>query len=166
MQIAFLFRQWLRKARLMRPGRFCDSSDRENSYCSAFLGGVYYRGGAINFYQRLARKRGDGYTGAGRATVWKVSLEDFIQAIVVVEFGKEDGKLQNTVHGAAAGFNEGLNVFHHHTRMHLDVGCFAGIRIIAAGMRALTGNINDAVVDDQRSDEAGVFGWLAFVIEF
>ena len=106
----------------MRPGRFCDSSDRENSYCSAFLGGVYYRGGAIDFYQRLAWKRGDGDTGAGRATVWKISFKDFVEAVVVVEFGKENGELQNAVHGAAAGFDEGLDVFHDHAGMHFDVG--------------------------------------------
>src|ERR1700688_3071578 len=47
---------------------------------SAFLRGVHYRGGAIDFHQRLAWKRGDGNTGAGGTTVWKISFEDFIEA--------------------------------------------------------------------------------------
>src|ERR1700730_6414874 len=162
---ALLCQQWPRRAWRARLGRFYDSSDRENSYFSTFLGAVDYRGGAIDFYERLARKRGDGNTGAGRATVRKISFKDFVEAVVVVEFGKENGELQNAVHGAAAGFDESFDVFHDHAGVHLYVGLLAGVRIVTTRMCALTGNINDAVVNDQRSDEAGAFGGLAFVVE-
>src|ERR1700732_460682 len=64
---------------------------------STFLGGIHNRGGAIDFYERLAWKRGDGNTGAGRATVWKISFKDFVEAVVVVEFGEKKGERQNAV---------------------------------------------------------------------
>src|ERR1700738_4967139 len=111
---ALLCQQWLRRAWRARLERFYDSSDREDSYFSTLLCSGHYRSGAVDFYQRLAWKRGDGNAGAGRATVWEISFEDFVEAVVVVKFGKKNGELQNAVHRAAAGFDESFYVFHDH----------------------------------------------------
>src|ERR1700726_3705684 len=67
---------------------------------SASLPSVHDGGGAIDFYQRLAWKRGDGNTGASWATVGKIGFKDFVQAVVIVDLGKKIGELQNTFHGA------------------------------------------------------------------
>src|ERR1700730_14566578 len=69
--------------------------------------------------------------------------------------------MQDTVHRSATRFNERLDAFHHVASMVLDV--FRKRFAFVVGVSALAGNVDHAVVNDERRDETGPGVELAFV---
>src|ERR1700676_73608 len=119
-------------------------------------------GDAVNFHQGLARQCGDSDRGAGRAAVREVSLEYLVHSVVVVNLGQEDGELKDAVHRSAARCHQGFYVFHHFWRVSFDVEWKFALGIVR--MCALAGNVDGAVVDDERGDESRS-GGLALVVQ-
>src|ERR1700730_5329348 len=119
-------------------------------------------GDAVNFHQRLARQCGDSDRGAGRAAVREVSLEYLVHTVVLVNLAQEDSELKDAVHRSAARCHQGFYVFHHFLRVSFDVEWKFALGIVR--MCALAGNVDGAVVDDERGDESRS-GGLALVVQ-
>src|SRR5260221_1251906 len=124
------------------------------------------RSDAINFDERLAGKSGDGDGCTGGTDIWKIRFENGIHAVVIVELCEKYGELKNAVHRAAACFDGSLDAVHNHLGVHFDGGSFSGIGFIAARVRALSGDVDEAVVNNQRRDETLSIGRLPVAVEF
>src|SRR5437016_3041089 len=114
---------------------------------------------AVNFYQRLAGQSRHSNGGASGTAVRKVSLEYGIHPIVILQLRQVHRELKNAVHRAAARFNDGFYAVHHHLGVHFDCRSFAGVRFVATRMSALPGDIDQSVVNNQRSDETFAGGF-------
>ena len=91
--------------------------------------------------------------------------EHRIHSVVIVQLCQKHGELKNAIHGAAARLNGGLYVVHHHLHVHFDSRSLAGIRFVAARMSALPGDVDQTIVNNQRSDETFA-GRFAVAVEF
>jgi len=93
----------------------------------------------------------------------EVGLENFVHAVVVVDLGEEHGELQNAIHTAAAGFDQSLYALHNVFGVIFDVH---GELALIVGVRANPGDVNHAVVNDERGDEGIGIGGLTINVEF
>src|SRR5882757_4410472 len=124
------------------------------------------RSDAVNFDERLAGKSFDGDGCTRGTTVWKIGFENGIHAVVIVELCEKYGELKNAVHGAAACFDGSFDAVHNHLGVHFDGGSFSRVGFIAARMRALSGDVDEAVVNNQRRDETLSVGRLSVPVQF
>src|SRR5208282_6466396 len=99
--------------------------------------------------------------GACGAAVGKIGFEDIVHAAIVLDAGKIDGELEDGVHGAPAGFDDGLNAFHDALGV---IGDVLGKLRLAVGVRTDSRDVDDAIMNDEGRDEALV-GRLALEIE-
>ena len=67
-------------------------------------------------------------------------------AVVVGDVREIDGELQNAVHRAAASIDQLFYVLHHFGDVAVDVI----LAYRAIGVRALSGDVNQSVVSDER----------------
>src|SRR5437762_7408522 len=124
------------------------------------------RSDAINFDERLAGKSGDGDGCTCGTAVWKIRFENGIHAVVIVELCEKDGELKNAVHRAAACFDGSFDAVHDHLGVHFDGGSFSRVRFIAARMCALSGDVDETVVNNQWRDETLSVGRLSVTVQF
>src|SRR5882724_2462094 len=124
------------------------------------------RSDAINFDERLAGKSGDGDGCTRRAAVREIRFENGIHAVVIVELCEKDGELKDTVHRAAACFDGSFDAVHDHLGVHFDGGSFSCVGFIAARVRALSGDVDEAVVNNQRRNETLSVGRLSVAVQF
>src|SRR6059036_1156166 len=71
------------------------------------------RGDAIDFNQRIPWKSRNGDGSSRRTPIREIGLEDFVHSVVVVDLCQINSELKNTVHGAATGFDQRLDIVHH-----------------------------------------------------
>src|SRR5271168_4757935 len=122
------------------------------------------RGDAIYFHERIPRQGRHGYRRSRGSAVRKIRFKYFVHAVVEVDVGEIDCELQNTVHGSAPRFHQQLHAVHHMLGVVFDV---LGKRLASVvRMRPLAGNVDQAVVNDERRDHLRSLGGLAFVTEF
>src|SRR5580704_11706321 len=119
--------------------------------------------GAVNFNERAARQRRDCDGGSRRTAIREILRKYFVHAVVVVDLREINSELQDAVHRAAARLDEILHVVHHFRGVQRDVHVKRA-RIVR--VRALAGDVDHAVEDHERSDEAFAVGGLAVVAEF
>src|SRR6266700_6995411 len=109
---------------------------------------------AVNFNQRLPRKRSHSHRRPCRSAVGEISFEDLIHRIVVRQVGEIDRKLQYAIHAAATSFDQPFYVLHHLGDVAVDVI----LAHRAVRVRSLAGDVDDTVVNDQWRDEIVLVG--------
>src|SRR6266705_4304817 len=124
------------------------------------------RSDAVNFDERLAGQSGDSDGCTCGTAVWKIRFENGIHAVVIVELCKKYGELKDAVHGAAACFDGSFDAVHDHLGVHFDRGSLSSIGFIAARVCALSGDVNETVVNNQRRDETLSVGRLSVAVQF
>src|SRR6266704_139853 len=126
---------------------------------------VHHGSDAVDFHERLARQSSNSHGGASGTAIRKVRLEHRVHAVVVVQLREIHCELKNAVHSTAACFDDSLYAVHHHLSVHFDRRCFAGVRFVAARMCALSGDVNQTIVNDKRRDET-LAGRFSIAVEF
>ena len=116
--------------------------------------------------ERLAGKPGDGDGCTCGTAVWKIRFENGIHAVVIVELCEKYGELKDAVHGAAACFDGSFDAVHDHLGVHFNGGSFSRVGFIAARVCALSGDVDEAVVNNQRRDETLSVGRLSVAVQF
>src|SRR5881394_2797983 len=124
------------------------------------------RSDAVNFDERLAGKSGDGDGCTRGAAVWKIRFENGVHAVVIVELCKKYGELKDAVHRAAARLDGSFDAVHNHLGVHFDGGSFSRVGFIAARVCALSGDVDEAVVNNQRRDETLSVRGLSVAVQF
>src|SRR4029077_13398524 len=75
-------------------------------------------------------------------------------------------ELKDAVHGAAARFDDCLYAVHDHLGVHFDRRRFSSVGFVATRMRALSGDVDEAVVNNQWRDESLPVGGLSVTVQF